>query len=56
MGNSEIPMRITEAEPVDSVYQRLGGHDSISALIAELYERMFINPYVWYYWKGRSSE
>lgn len=56
MGNAEIQVQTAATAANDSLYERLGGSESISDVVAELYERMFIDPYVWYYWKGRSSE
>ncbi len=39
-----------------SLYERVGGHDVIAALVENLYQRMLNGRYTWYYWKGRSAD
>jgi hemoglobin len=39
-----------------SLYERLGGYDAIAAIADELLQRLFSDPQVGVYWKGRNNE
>jgi hemoglobin len=39
-----------------SLYQRLGGHDAISAFIEDLMPRLTADPTLAVYWKGKSND
>ena len=39
-----------------SLYQRLGGYNTIASVVTELYDRMVNDSHVWYHWKGLSAD
>ena len=39
-----------------SLYQRLGGHDAISAFVEEIMARVTADPTLAVYWKGKSRD
>jgi hemoglobin len=39
-----------------SLYERLGGYDAIAAVVDELLQRLFSDPQVGLYWKGRNND
>ena len=44
------------AHAQDSLYKRLGGYDAIAAFVAELMPRLYADPTLWVYWKGKSQD
>ena len=38
-----------------SLYARLGGYDAIAAVVDDLLQRLFSDPHVGVYWKGRNN-
>jgi hemoglobin len=40
----------------DSLYRRLGGYDAIAAFVADLMPRLYNDPTLWVYWKGKSVD
>jgi hemoglobin len=49
-------------DPTDSahtqepLYKRLGGYDAIVAFVADLMPRLYNDPTLWVYWKGKSFD
>ena len=41
-------------DPEPSLYRRLGGYDTIAAIIDDLLSRMLADPRVNHYWRGKS--
>ena len=39
-----------------SLYKRLGGYDAIAAFVADLMPRLYGDPTLWVYWKGKSLD
>ncbi|HKS89886.1 MAG TPA: group 1 truncated hemoglobin [Stellaceae bacterium] len=39
-----------------SLYKRLGGYDAIAAFVADLMPRLYGDPTLWVYWKGKSID
>src|SRR3954466_2853918 len=46
----------TSAHAQGSLYKRLGGYDSIAAFVADLMPRLYNDPTLWVYWKGKSLD
>ena len=44
------------AETQQTLYQRLGGYDAIAAFVADLMPRLYGDPTLWVYWKGKSID
>jgi hemoglobin len=44
------------AHAQESLYKRLGGYDAIAAFVAELMPRLYADPTLWVYWKGKSLD
>ena len=42
------------AHAAESLYRRLGGYDAIAAFVADLMPRLYNDPTLWVYWKGKS--
>ncbi len=40
----------------ESLYKRLGGYDAIAAFVADLMPRLYGDPALWVYWKGKSVD
>lgn len=40
----------------ESLYKRLGGYDAIAAFVADLMPRLYDDPTLWVYWKGKSVD
>jgi hemoglobin len=40
----------------ESLYKRLGGYDAIAAFVADLMPRLYGDPTLWVYWKGKSVD
>lgn len=40
----------------ESLYKRLGGYDAIAAAVADLMPRLYNDPTLWVYWKGKSVD
>src|SRR6185295_10805150 len=40
----------------ESLYRRLGGYDALAAFVAELMPRLYNDPTLWVYWKGKSVD
>lgn len=40
----------------ESLYKRLGGYDAIAAFVADLMPRLYADPTLWVYWKGKSQD
>jgi len=40
----------------ESLYQRLGGYDALAAFVADLMPRLYNDPTLWVYWKGKSVD
>ena len=40
----------------ESLYRRLGGYDAIAAFVADLMPRLYADPTLWVYWKGKSQD
>jgi hemoglobin len=40
----------------ESLYKRLGGYDAIAAFVADLMPRLYNDPTLWVYWKGKSVD
>lgn len=46
-----------ESAPIqDSLYKRLGGYDALAAFVADLMLRLYEDPTLWVYWKGKSLD
>jgi hemoglobin len=43
-------------DPEKSLYQRLGGYDTIAAFVDDLLPRLFADPRLGAYWKGKSKD
>lgn len=39
-----------------SLYRRLGGYDALAAFVADLMPRLYGDPTLWVYWKGKSLD
>ena len=46
----------TSAHAQESLYKRLGGYDAIAAFVADLMPRLYNDPTLWVYWKGKSVD
>ena len=46
----------TPSAPEGSLYQRLGGYDAIVAATNDLLERLFAEPQLGVYWKGKGED
>jgi hemoglobin len=44
------------AHTQESLYKRLGGYDAIAAFVADLMPRLYGDPTLWVYWKGKSAD
>ena len=44
------------AHTQESLYKRLGGYDAIAAFVADLMPRLYNDPTLWVYWKGKSVD
>ncbi|MGE5269893.1 MAG: group I truncated hemoglobin [Thiohalocapsa sp.] len=44
------------ANTQESLYKRLGGYDAIAAFVADLMPRLYGDPTLWVYWKGKSVD
>jgi hemoglobin len=40
----------------ENLYKRLGGYDAIAAFVADLMPRLYGDPTLWVYWKGKSVD
>lgn len=40
----------------ETLYKRLGGYDAIAAAVADLMPRLYNDPTLWIYWKGKSVD
>lgn len=40
----------------EPLYKRLGGYDAIAAFVADLMPRLYNDPTLWVYWKGKSVD
>ncbi len=40
----------------ESLYKRLGGYDALTAFVADLMPRLYNDPTLWVYWKGKSVD
>ena len=47
---------VTSADARESLYKRLGGYDAIAAFVADLMPRLYNDPTLWVYWKGKSVD
>ena len=47
---------VTSADARKSLYKRLGGYDAIAAFVADLMPRLYNDPTLWVYWKGKSVD
>ena len=47
---------VTSAHARESLYKRLGGYDAIAAFVADLMPRLYNDPTLWVYWKGKSVD
>lgn len=44
------------AQTQESLYKRLGGYDALAAFVADLMPRLYGDPTLWVYWKGKSLD
>ena len=44
------------AQTTESLYKRLGGYDALAAFVADLMPRLYGDPTLWVYWKGKSLD
>jgi hemoglobin len=44
------------AHTQESLYKRLSGYDAIAAFVADLMPRLYTDPTLWMYWKGKSLD
>ena len=56
MGTPAINVKSMTTLVEQSLYQRIGGHEVIAALVDNLYQRMLHGSHTWYYWKGRGAD
>ena len=47
---------VTSANARESLYKRLGGYDAIAAFVGDLMPRLYNDPTLWVYWKGKSVD
>ena len=44
------------AHAQETLYKRLGGYDAVAAAVANLMPRLYNDPTLWVYWKGKSVD
>jgi hemoglobin len=44
------------AQTRETLYKRLGGYDALAAFVADLMPRLYGDPTLWVYWKGKSLD
>jgi hemoglobin len=52
----EPPVETAPAPPERSLYERLGGYDAIAAATNDLMARLFADPQLGVYWKGKGDD
>jgi hemoglobin len=52
----EPPVETATAPPERSLYERLGGYDAIAAATNDLMARLFADPQLGVYWKGKGDD